>query len=90
MQGVVDNNSNRYKRMIMDATRINQDYTRECLTIDEKLNTYATRFFELLKDSDKSLWDGCINHSKLSIVAQVLTIKLDHELSEASYNRIVE
>jgi hypothetical protein len=34
--------------------------------------------------------DGCTNHSKLSAVAQVFTIKSDHELSEAGYDKIIE
>jgi hypothetical protein len=47
-------------------------------------------FFDLLKDSDEALWDGCINHSKLSAVAQVFTIKSDHGLSEAGYDKNIE
>jgi hypothetical protein len=42
-------------------------------------------FFNLLKDSDEPLWDGCTNHGKLSVVARVLTIKSDHELSKVSH-----
>jgi hypothetical protein len=33
---------------------------------------------------------GFINHNKLSVVALVFTIKLYHELSKVSYNRIIE
>jgi hypothetical protein len=44
----------------------------------------------LLKDSDEPLWDGCTNHSKLSVVAQVFTIKSDHGLSKARYDKIIE
>ena len=33
---------------------------------------------------------GFINHNKLSVVAQVFTIKLDQGVSKASYNRIIE
>ena len=44
----------------------------------------------MLKDSDKPLWDGCTNHSKLSVVAQVFTIKLDHGLSEVRYDKIIK
>jgi len=44
----------------------------------------------LLKDSDEPLWDGCTNHSKLSAIAQVFTIKSDHGLSEAGYDKIIE
>jgi len=43
-----------------------------------------------LKDSNELLWDGCTNHSKLSVVAQVFTIKSDHRLSEAGYDKIIE
>jgi hypothetical protein len=47
-------------------------------------------FFDILKDFDKSLWDGCTNHGYLSVIAHVFTIKSDYGLSEASYDRIVE
>jgi hypothetical protein len=47
-------------------------------------------FFYLLKNFDVPLWDGSINQSKLLPVAQVFTIKLDHRLSKANYERIVE
>jgi hypothetical protein len=50
----------------------------------------VARFFDLLKDSDEPLWDDCTNHSKLSIVAQMFTIKSNSGLSEAGYDRIVE
>ena len=36
---------------------------------------------------DRLLWDGCTNHSKLLVVAQMFTIKLDHRLSEANYEK---
>jgi hypothetical protein len=48
------------------------------------------RFFDLLKYSDEPLWDGFTNYSKLSAVAQVFTIKSDHGLSEAGYDKIIE
>jgi hypothetical protein len=35
MHGVVDDNSNPYKNMIMDAMRMNQGYAGECLIINE-------------------------------------------------------
>ena len=52
---IVDGNSNSYKNMIMDAMRINQGYVDQCLIIDEEPNADVTRFFDLLKDSDRSL-----------------------------------
>jgi hypothetical protein len=44
----------------------------------------------LLKDSDEPLWNGCMNHSKLSAVAQVFTINSDNGLSGAGYDKIIE
>jgi len=52
--------------------------------------SHATYIHDLLKDSDEPLWDGCTNHSKLSAVAQVFTIKSNHGLSEAGYDKIIE
>jgi len=62
----------------------------QCPIIEEEPDTDPARFFDLLKDFDEPLWDGCTNHSKLSVVAQVFTIKSDHRLSEASYDKIIK
>jgi len=51
----VDDNNNPYRNMIMDAMRMNQDYDDQCPIIDEESNADATRFFELLKESDEPL-----------------------------------
>jgi hypothetical protein len=87
---VVDNNSNHYRSMIIDAMRMNQGYVGECLIVDEEPNPNIARFYKLLKDFDEPLWDECTNHSKLLVIAQVFIIKSDHELIEDGYNRIVE
>jgi len=85
-----NDNTNPYGNMVMDAMRMNQGNVNQCLIVEEKPNADATRFFDLLKDSDEPLWDGCTNHSKLSVVAQVFTIKSDHGLSEVGYDKIIE
>ena len=87
---VVNDNSNPYINMIMDAMRMNEGNVSQCLIVEEEPNADATRFFHLLKDSDEPLWDGYTNHNKLSAVAQVFTIKSDHRLSEADYDKIIE
>jgi len=74
----------------MDAMRMSEGNVRECPIVEEELNADAIRFFDLLKDSDEPIWDGCTNHSKLSAVAQVFTIKSDHGLSRADYDKIIE
>jgi hypothetical protein len=85
-----NDNTNPYKNMVMDAMRMNQCNVSQCPIVEEEPNADAARFFDLLKDSDEQFWNGYTNHSKLSAVAQVFTIKLDHELNEAGYDKIIE
>jgi hypothetical protein len=40
--GVVDDNSNPWRTMVIDAMRMNQGYAGECLIIDKELNTNMT------------------------------------------------
>jgi len=49
--GVVDDNSNPYKDMIMNVMGMNQCYVGQYSIIDEELNADATKFFDFLKDS---------------------------------------
>ena len=49
--GVVDDNSNPYKDMIMNVMKINQDYVGQYSIIYEEPNENATKFFDFLKDS---------------------------------------
>jgi len=75
---VVNDNNNPYRNMVIDAMRMNQGNVSQCPIVEEEPNADVARFFYLLKDSDEQLWDDCTNHSKLSVVAQVFTIKSDH------------
>jgi hypothetical protein len=86
---VVNDKINPYRNMVMDAMRMNEGNVSHCPIVEEEPNADAIRFFYLLKDSDEPLWDGCTNHSKLSAVSQVFTIKSDHGLSEAGYDKII-
>jgi hypothetical protein len=54
--------------MVMDAMRMNQGNVSQCPIVEEKPNADATRFFDMLKDSNKPLSDGCTNHNKLLFV----------------------
>ena len=60
-----NDDTNPYRNMVIDAMRINQGNVSQCRIVEEEPNADATRFFDLLKDSDEPLWDGCINHNKL-------------------------
>jgi len=55
VHGVVNDNSNPYRNIVMDAMRMNQGNVSQCSIIEEKLNADATRFFDLLKDSEEPL-----------------------------------
>jgi hypothetical protein len=90
MHEVVDDNSNCYRSMVMNALRMNQGYTCECSVVHKELNADTTMIFKLLKDSHEPLWDGCTNHSKLLVVTQMFTIKSDHGLSVAGYEKIIK
>jgi len=90
MHEVGNDNSNPYRNMVIDAMRMSEGNVRECPIVEKEPNADAARFFDLLKDSDKPLWDGYTNHKKLSVITHVFTIKLDHALSEAGYDKIIE
>jgi hypothetical protein len=90
MHEVTNDNTNPYRNMVMDAMRMNQGNVSQFPIVEEEPNADAARFFDLLKDSDEPLWDGCTNHSKLSVIAQVFIIKSDHGFSEAGYDKIIE
>jgi hypothetical protein len=90
VHGVVDDNTNPYRTMVMDAMEMNQSNVGQCSIIDEEPNADATIFFDLLKDSNEPLWDDCTNPSKLSVVAHMFTIKSDYKVREAGYEKIVE
>jgi len=90
VQGFINFATSIPRNMVMDAMRMNQGNVSQCPIVEEEPNADAARFFDLLKDSDEPLWDGCTIHSKLSAVAQVFTIKSDHGLSEAGYDKIIE
>ena len=89
VHGIVNDNNNSYRCMVMDAMRMNQGNS-QCLIVGEEPNVDATMFFYLLKKYNEPLWDGCTNHSKLLVVAQVFIINSDYGLSEVGYDRIVE
>jgi hypothetical protein len=83
VHGVIDDNSNPYRNMVMDMMRMNQGHTGSI--IDEEPNANVTKVFDLLKDFDEPLWDGCTNHNKLSIVAHVFTSNRIKEYKNPSH-----
>jgi len=90
VHGVANDNNNPYRNMVMDVMRMNQGNASQCSIVKEEPHIDVAMFFDLLKDSDEPLCYDCTNYSKLSVITQVFTIKLDHGLSEAGYDKIIE
>jgi len=55
VHGVVNDNSNPYRNMVMDAMRMNQGNVSHGPIVEEEPNTDVTRFFNHLKDSGETL-----------------------------------
>jgi hypothetical protein len=87
---VVDDNCSRYRSMMIDTIKINYGYSGESSRVDEESNIDAVRCFELFKDFDESLWDGCTNYSNLSAITRVFTVKSEYGLSKTHYDNIIE
>jgi hypothetical protein len=68
MYRVIDDITNPYRNIVIDAMRMNRGHTDQCPIIDEEPNASATKFFDILKDFNEPLWDGCINYDKLLTV----------------------
>ena len=45
VHGVVDDNSNSYRNMVMDVMRMNHGYVSQCPIVDEESNANTSRFF---------------------------------------------
>nr|KYP67982.1 hypothetical protein KK1_021599 [Cajanus cajan] len=43
--------------------------------MEEDPNPSASKFYNLLRDVDEQLWDGCKKHTKLSAVTQLINLK---------------
>ncbi|GAV63588.1 hypothetical protein CFOL_v3_07106, partial [Cephalotus follicularis] len=38
-------------------------------------NPNAKKFYDLLKDADEPLWNGCKKHTKLSMMTRLMNVK---------------
>jgi hypothetical protein len=56
---VVNDNSNPYKNMVMDAIRMNQGNISQCLIVEEEHNADATSFFFIF-------WKILMNHYRMA------------------------
>jgi hypothetical protein len=52
VHGVVDDNNNPYRNMVMNVMRMNQGYAGKCSIVDEVPNAGVPMSFDLLKKSN--------------------------------------
>jgi hypothetical protein len=55
VHGVVNDNSNPYRNIVMNAMRMNQGYAGQYPIIDEKSNSDLAKSFYFLKDFNEPL-----------------------------------
>ncbi|XP_042379879.1 uncharacterized protein LOC121972257 [Zingiber officinale] len=73
--------------MVIDG--MDQSFDWITISNEQPPNSEAQKFFDLLKDADEPLWNGCKNHTKLSAVTQLLNLKSEYNLPEACYDRLM-
>ena len=55
VHGVINDNSNHYRNMVIDVMGMNQGHASQCLFVDKEPNTDMVMFFDLLKDYNELL-----------------------------------
>ncbi|KAH6797252.1 hypothetical protein C2S52_021806 [Perilla frutescens var. hirtella] len=78
-----------YDTMVMDAA--GPQYNINAIDYDEETpNPNAQCFYDMLKAADKELWPGCEQHSQLSVVACLMAIKSENNMSEKCFDQITQ
>ncbi|KAL6548500.1 hypothetical protein OROGR_008921 [Orobanche gracilis] len=57
---------------------------------EEPPNPDAKKFYDMLEAANELLWDGCEKHTKLSLVARLMSIKAENRMSKKCYDQIAE
>ena len=82
---VVEGGSDRIAEMIFDAAGPELHADAD----EEAPNETAARFYNLVRDADEPLWDGCENHTRLSAVLQLMNIKSEFNMSVNCFDRLL-
>ncbi|VFQ67779.1 unnamed protein product [Cuscuta campestris] len=75
-----------YMNMVIDAAGPSFN---PYVPVEEEPNA-SEKKFDMLKAADTDLWKGCTKMSQLSMVARLLNIKAEHNLSERCYDTICQ
>ncbi|XP_045831211.1 uncharacterized protein LOC123922548 [Trifolium pratense] len=80
---------NAYESMVIDALgpEIVNQLERH---VEEPPNREAQQFYDLLHSAQRPLWEGCVSHSELSMAVRLLSIKAEGNISQQSFNNILQ
>jgi hypothetical protein len=85
----VESQRNPYESMVFDAIgpEIMDQFEQH---MEEPPNREAKVFYDLLESAQRPLWDGCDTHSKLSMAVKMLSIKVEGNISQQSFDEILQ
>ncbi|XP_058729647.1 uncharacterized protein LOC131601773 isoform X2 [Vicia villosa] len=79
---------NRFENMVYDV--FGPQHQMQCDDdYEESPNIADQKFYDLLHAAQKPLWPGC-DHTELSVAVRLLTIKSEGNISQRSFNQMVE
>ncbi|GAV60606.1 Transpos_assoc domain-containing protein [Cephalotus follicularis] len=70
--------SNPFVDLVMDTGGFEFDTREHDETADELPNPNAKKFYDLLKDAEEPLWNGCKKHTKLSMITRLMNVKSNY------------
>ncbi|XP_072071887.1 uncharacterized protein [Arachis hypogaea] len=72
---------NSYESMVVDAAgpELMSQFEEH---MEEPQNAEAKKFYDLLQSAQRSLFEGCIDHSKLSMAVKILSVKAKGNVSQ--------
>ena len=80
--------NNHFRDMVIDAAGPSFHLDSPPTNVEELPNPEAQRFYDMLRAADTPIWEGCQNHSQLLVVARLLNIKSENNMSEKCFNQV--
>lgn len=62
----------------------------EDVNVEEEPNIQAKKFYEMLKAAEEPLYNGCTNHTQLSRLTGMLSIKFDFNIPHEYFDAIAK
>ena len=81
--------TNVYVDMVVNAVAPRFNVHDNAAYTDEAPNKTAEKFYQLLRDANEPLLDGCQNHTRLSVISQLLNLKFEFYISESCFDHLL-